>query len=144
MTMNDPADPGLDPSGADPDDPGSEPDELGLVEWVEVIFAPMIQRRVDLGRGKTWCARWWAHPEVAVRLDALRMAWYEMTAADSSGRTGAGCSAWWVNHVDPTLATVLDGDTGPMSGCRPDQHAGKPVPPLLTVSPRDASGDHHA
>ena len=33
-------------------------EKLGLAEWVEEIFAPMIQRRVDLGRGRTWCARW--------------------------------------------------------------------------------------
>ena len=64
----------------------------------------MIQRRVDLGRGRTWCARWWEHPEVAVRLDALRLAWYEMTApGEAGGDPGASYSAWWVNHVDPTL-----------------------------------------
>jgi Domain of unknown function (DUF4913) len=107
--------------------------KAGLVQWVEEIFAPMIQRRVDLGRGRTWCARWWDHHEVAVRLDALRLAWYELTApAEPGGDPGAGYSAWWVNHVDPTLMTLLDGDTGPMSGCRPDHHSASPVPVLRT------------
>jgi hypothetical protein len=106
--------------------------KLSLVAWVEEVFAPMVQRRVDIGRGRTWCARWWEHPEVAVRLDALRMAWYEMTAPGPDGDPGSGSSSWWVNHVDPTLATLLDGDTGPMSGCRPDNHSASPVPLLRT------------
>ena len=67
------------------DDSAAQPDKLGLAEWVEEIFTPMIQRRVDLGRGRTWCARWWDHPEVAVRLDALRLAWYDLTAPAESG-----------------------------------------------------------
>ena len=112
------------------------PPKLGLLEWVEEIFAPMIQRRVDLGRGQTWCARWWAHPEVAVRLDALRLAWYELSApAEPGGDPGASYSSWFVNHVDPTLHTLLNGDTGPMSGCRPDRHSDSPVPPLPTERP---------
>jgi hypothetical protein len=118
------------------EEPGDEQPKLGLLEWVEEIFCPMIQRRVDLGRGRTWCACWWAHPEVAVRLDALRLAWYELTApAELGGDPGAGYSSWWVNHVDPTLMTLLDGDTGPMSGCRPDHHSDSPVPPLRTERP---------
>jgi hypothetical protein len=108
-------------------------EKIGLVAWVEEIFAPMVQRRVDIGRGRTWCARWWEHPEVVVRLDALRLAWYELTApCEPDGDPGAGCSSWWVNHVDPTLMTLLDGDTGPMSGCRPDRHSASPVPVLRT------------
>ena len=120
-------------AAARPELSGSPGCKLGLVRWVEEIFAPMIQRRVDLGRGRTWCARWWDHHEVAVRLDALRLAWYELTApAEPGGEPGAGYSAWWVNHVDPTLMTLLDGDTGPMSGCRPDRHSASPVPVLRT------------
>jgi Domain of unknown function (DUF4913) len=111
----------------------AQPAKLGLAAWVEQIFAPMIERRVDLGRGRTWCARWWDHPEAAVRLDALRLAWYELTAPDQAGGDpGAGYSAWWINHVDPHLITLLDGDTGPMSGCRPDRHSASPVPVLRT------------
>jgi hypothetical protein len=108
-------------------------DKLDLVRWIEEVFAPMIQRRVDLGRGATWCARWWDHPEVVVRLDALRLAWYDLTAPDTpDGDPGAGYSSWWVNHVDPTLMTLLDADTGPMSGCRPGKHSDSPVPVLRT------------
>jgi hypothetical protein len=118
------------------------PPKMGLLEWVEEVFAPMIQRRVDLGRGQTWCARWWAHPEVAVRLDALRLAWYELSApAEPGGDPGASYSAWFVNHVDPTLHTLLNGDTGPMSGCRPDRHSDSPVPPLRTEHPPGKSDE---
>jgi hypothetical protein len=117
------------------DEPGVPP-KLGLLEWAEEIFCPMIQRRVDLGRGQTWCARWWLHPEVAVRLDALRLAWYELSApAEPGGDPGASYSSWFVNHVDPTLATLLNGDTGPMSGCRLDRHSESPVPALRTERP---------
>jgi hypothetical protein len=118
------------------------PPKLGLLEWVEEVFAPMIARRVDLGRGQTWCARWWSHPEVAVRLDALRLAWYELSApAEPGGDPGASYSSWFVNHVDPTLHTLLNGDTGPMSGCRPDRHSDSPVPPLRTERPPGRSDE---
>jgi hypothetical protein len=122
------------PEGGEPD--AEPPPKMGLLEWVEEIFAPMIQRRVELGRGLTWCARWWAHPEVAVRLNALRCAWYELSApAEPGGEPGAAYSSWFVNHVDPTLMTLLNGDTGPMSGCRPDRHSETPVPALKTERP---------
>jgi hypothetical protein len=115
------------------DKQAAEPARLDLAGWVEEIFAPMVARRVDLGRGRTWCARWWEHAEVAVRLDALRLAWYEMSApSETGGEPGSSYSSWWVNHVDPTLMTLLDGDTGPMSGCRPDRHSMTPVPALRT------------
>jgi Domain of unknown function (DUF4913) len=39
-----------------------QPDKPGLAAWVEEILASMIQRRVDLGRGRTWCGHWWEHP----------------------------------------------------------------------------------
>jgi hypothetical protein len=116
------------------------PEQLPLARWVEQVFAPMVERRVDLGRGLTWCARWWEHPEVVVRLDALRYAWYDLTAPETDeGPPGAGCSSWWVNHVDPTLATLLDADTGPMSGCRPGSHSSSPVPVLRTEPVRRRS-----
>jgi hypothetical protein len=108
--------------------------KLPLTRWVEEVFAPMVERRVDLGRGTTWCARWFDHPEVVVRLDALRLAWYDLTAPEGpDGDPGAGMSTWWVNHADPTLFTLLDADTGPMSGCRPDRHSAAPVAPLPTA-----------
>ncbi|MCL2586553.1 MAG: DUF4913 domain-containing protein [Streptosporangiales bacterium] len=141
-TAGDDCPPGDDPFAVGDDEAGAKPEpepsppKMGLREWVEQVFAPMVQRRVDLGRGRTWCGCWWAHPEVAVRLDALRLAWYELTApAEPGGDPGAGASAWWVNHVDPTLMTLLDADTGPMSGCRPGRHSDSPVPPLNTESP---------
>jgi hypothetical protein len=127
-----------DGDGPPPEDDGEPgpPPKMGLLEWVEEVFTPMIQRRVDLGRGQTWCARWWEHPEVAVRLNALRLAWYELSApAEPGGDPGAAYSSWFVNHVDPTLVTLLNGDTGPMSGCRPDRHSDTPVPSLRTVRP---------
>jgi hypothetical protein len=134
----------FDEPDAGPDESGgpAPPPKMGLLEWVEEVFAPMIQRRVDLGRGQTWCARWWAHPEVAVRLDALRLAWYELSApAEPGGDPGASYSSWFVNHVDPTLHTLLNGDTGPMSGCRPDRHSDSPVPPLRTERPPGRSDE---
>ena len=137
-------DPRDDGEPAEPPPPKTEPPppKMGLLEWVEEVFAPMIQRRVDLGRGQTWCARWWAHPEVAVRLDALRLAWYELSApAEPGGDPGASYSSWFINHVDPTLHTLLNGDTGPMSGCRPDRHSDSPVPPLRTERPPGRSDE---
>ena len=35
--------------------------------------------------------------------------------------------------------TLLDGDTGPMSGCRPDHHSASPVP-VLRIDPAPDRG----
>jgi hypothetical protein len=138
---DDPRDDGA-PGEPPPPEIEPAPPKMGLLEWVEEVFAPMIQRRVDLGRGQTWCARWWAHPEVAVRFDALRLAWYELSApSEPGGDPGASYSSWFVNHVDPTLHTLLNGDTGPMSGCRPDRHSDSPVPSLRTERPHGRSDE---
>lgn len=100
----------------------------GVEEWVEQWFAPCVAVRLTGdGRGLTWCARWWAHDAVAVRLHALWMAW-EAARRDSDT---AAMSSWWTRHADPHLRVILDGETGPMWQCSPTQH--HPVPALPTL-----------
>ncbi len=91
----------------------------GVEEWVEQWFAPCVAVRLTGdGRGLTWCAQWWAHDAVAVRLHALWMAW---EAARSDSDTAA-MSGWWTRHADPHLRNILDGETGPLWQCSPTHH----------------------
>lgn len=126
------------PEDATADEPADEaadeqavPEQMDVVQWVEEIFKPMIERKVT-ARGTTWCDRWTHHPEAVVRLDALRSAWYEMYAIGEDGRLAdpTGPSAFWIYHIDAHLHVLLDGETGPMAGCRPGSggHATTPVP----------------
>lgn len=126
-----PGDPAADEPADEVADEQAVPEQMDVVQWVEQIFKPMIERKVT-ARGTTWCDRWTHHPEVVVRLDALRSAWYEMYARGEDGRLAdpTGPSAFFVYHIDAHLHVLLDGETGPMAGCRPGPggHAATPVP----------------
>ncbi|QIS13933.1 DUF4913 domain-containing protein [Nocardia arthritidis] len=100
-----------------------QPRYPNVVDWVESWFAPAINRRLwgKPGQpGKRWCPRWWAHPEVVLRLNAL---WRSWEAAVAAGATDANAmSHWWLNHCEPHLRVVLDSEHGPMALCSQEQH----------------------
>ncbi|EME65045.1 hypothetical protein G352_10927 [Rhodococcus ruber BKS 20-38] len=86
-----------------------------VVEFVEGYFVPVIRRRIsDNDGGLSWDPRWWAYPEVVARLTALHQAWEEARTSDSM----SAMSAWWVQHLEPHLRVILDGDTGPMANAK--------------------------
>ncbi|HEY5841026.1 MAG TPA: DUF4913 domain-containing protein [Mycobacterium sp.] len=107
------------------DDAESPRDEFGsFVEFVEVLFAPTIARRLTAaGQGRTWCRQWWRHQEPASRLHALWRAW---EAARTRG--GTALSTWWLSDADAHLRLLLDGHTGPLYRCTPARH--QPTEPL--------------
>lgn len=114
-------------------DEQNAPQQMDVVQWVEQIFKPMVQRKV-YARGTTWCDQWTHHTEVVIRLDALRALWYELYARGEDGRLAdpTGPSSFWVHHLDLHLNVLLDSETGPMAGCHPgpNGHAATPVPPF--------------
>lgn len=113
-----------------------------LATWVERWFALSINRRF-WGKpghpGKRWCPRWWDHPEVVLRLNAL---WRSWEAAAAGGATDANTmNAWWINCCEPHLRVILDGEHGPMALCGQEQHID---PGGLTVEPVPAGWWTHS
>ncbi|MGW6735240.1 DUF4913 domain-containing protein [Streptomyces sp. NPDC055013] len=78
-----------------------------MTEW----FAPVIRRKID-GQTLTWCPRWWAHPEVLTRVNALWRAGEHLRLDPA-----LGMSMWFLHHSDPHLRQIMDGDTGPLAKC---------------------------
>ncbi|MFJ8195268.1 DUF4913 domain-containing protein [Streptomyces sp. NPDC096094] len=78
-----------------------------MTEWL----APVIRRKID-GQTLTWCPRWWAHPEVLTRVNALWRAWEHLRLDPA-----LGMSMWFLHHCDPHLRQIMDGDTGPLAKC---------------------------
>ncbi|UTT51262.1 DUF4913 domain-containing protein (plasmid) [Rhodococcus gordoniae] len=95
-----------------------EPKYANVIAWVNGFFLPVIRRRIsDNDGGLSWDARWWAYPEVVARLTALHQAWEEARASDSM----SAMSSWWIQHLEPHLKVILDGDTGPMANAKADR-----------------------
>jgi hypothetical protein len=94
--------------------------------WVHQWLAPSLSMHVTGdGRGRVFCPQWWDHDAVVVRLAALWEAW-EKAVVDKA------TSTWWVQHADPHLRAMCDGETGPMRRCTEHRH----VPTrTLTVLP---------
>ncbi|NCL75752.1 DUF4913 domain-containing protein [Rhodococcus sp. YH1] len=95
-----------------------QPKFKNVIEFVEGFFVPVIRRRIsDNDGGLSWDPRWWAYPEVVARLTALHQAWEEARASDSM----SAMSSWWIQHLEPHLRVILDGDTGPMANAKADR-----------------------
>lgn len=103
---------------SEPEQQKKEPKYQNVVEFVHGFFLPVIRRRIsDNDGGLSWDARWWAYPEVVARLTALHQAWEEARASDSM----SAMSSWWIQHLEPHLRVILDGDTGPMANAKSDR-----------------------
>lgn len=126
----DPDQPGADQPQPTDDEPAPKPLFDDLEPWVTEYFAPIIARR--LNKAVTWCPEWWRHAEVIARLRALWEAW---EAARLEG--GAEMSAWWYVQVDAHLAVIMDGNSGPLSLCSPEEHKGLVAPLMTRPAPAD-------
>ncbi|GAB2917880.1 hypothetical protein GCM10027047_14500 [Rhodococcus aerolatus] len=96
-----------------------------LGAWVEGQLAPSLSMHITGdGRGRVFCPQWWDHDAVVIRLAALWEAW-------ETAKTSRTMSTWWVQHADPHLKVLCDGETGPMRRCSEHRHV--PTRTLLTV-----------
>ena len=106
---------------------GKEPDTrfTDVAAWVQQWLAPSLSMHVQGdGRGTVFCPQWWDHDPVVVRLTALWEAWEKASAAKTQ-------STWWVQHADPHLKALCDGETGPMRRCGEHRHV--PTRSLHTI-----------
>jgi len=69
-----------------------------------------------------WCRQWWAHPEVALRLEAL---WEAYEGARAS-KDGGAFAAWWRLEADHHLPLLYSPAEGPFREC--DARAGTHTP----------------
>ena len=98
---------------------GAETPELPvfdrLEDWVEDFLRPLYER--DLRKlSKTWCPKWWLHPEAYMILDAMWRAWEYYRHIPGTG-LGVWISDYWLKFLP-----VLTEPDGPLHGCRPGQH----------------------
>ncbi|MGW4242945.1 DUF4913 domain-containing protein [Nocardia sp. NPDC004722] len=124
-----------DPTGNEPENDDTDSDVFpDLPSWVEKMWCPSIALNLSDGnRGRTWCAKWWKHPPVGVRLYAVWRAWEK---AVRSGDDHA-LSAWWTYDADPALRALSDGEVGPMHSCSPTQHRDVPRLPCDPIPADD-------
>lgn len=107
---------------------------LDVGDWVQEWCAPTIAVRLsggDTGRGLTWCAQWWTHQGVAIRLQALWQAWETARRSQDT----AAMSTRWTNHADPHLRTLLARQHGPQWRCSSTQHHPIPHLPVMPSPP---------
>lgn len=119
VVFSDPALYGEDTIGEGEGVPEIEPQYANVVEFVEQFFTQVIRRNMGLGAGaggNVWDPRWALYPEVAGRLKALWFAYEEARASDKA----SAMSNWWIQHLEPHIRVIFDGDTGPMSHAKPD------------------------
>jgi len=69
-----------------------------------------------------WCRQWWAHPEAALRLEAL---WEAYEGARAS-KDGGAFAAWWRTEADHHLPLLYSPGEGPFREC--DARAGTHTP----------------
>ena len=85
-------------------------------EFVERYLSLVYARQVKDRSDTVWCPQWWAHPEAAIRLDAVWRAWEYFRGVGL-----VGMSAWFLDHADPHMRRLFD-PRGPFRYC--SAHAG--------------------
>ncbi|MGW3485505.1 DUF4913 domain-containing protein [Rhodococcus indonesiensis] len=61
--------------------------------------------------------RWWACPKAVACLTALHQTLEEARVSDSA----SAMSAWGIQHLEPHLRVIPDGDTGPIANAKSDR-----------------------
>lgn len=118
-----------------------------FVDWLDDWFFPQYARRLASSNREgtyTFCAQWFRHREVAVRLAALWQAWEAARITPD----GSAMNGWWLMHADPTMRALSDAANGPMWRCTPQRHDQvatlpvEPVPPGYFPRPEDSEPVH--
>jgi len=119
ITDDDTTVPEPEPEAEQAEELGADP-QFGTVEkfvtgWVMPFYVRDTANAV-------WCRQWWAHPEAALRLEAL---WEAYEGARAS-KDGGAFAAWWRMEADHHLPLLYDSVEGPFREC--DARAGTHTP----------------
>ncbi|WP_416566106.1 DUF4913 domain-containing protein [Nocardia testacea] len=112
--------------------PPTPPRYSHFVDFAEDWLFPFITLRLAEAHREntyTWCAQWWAHRPVAVRIAHLHRAF----EATRRSRSGTAFSNLVLNHIDPHLRHILDAANGPLHRCTRTQHTSTPSLPFAPV-----------
>lgn len=123
------------PAAASPGPPAGDDEPKLYFETLPDFVSKFLVRayRRDISPKAAWCREWWRHPEAVCRLSSLWRSWEALRL-----EPGTGASVWWLNHADPHMAKLLDGN-GPFKGCTKDAHgANKIMDPLPLGDPPQA------
>ncbi|WP_051027275.1 DUF4913 domain-containing protein [Nocardia higoensis] len=96
--------------------------------FAEKWLLPLISVRLSHGQRDgtyTWCAHWWVHRPVSVRIAHLHSAF--------EASRGSAASSYVTGHVDAHLRTILDAAKGPLHRCTPTEHIPTPSLPFEPV-----------
>ncbi|MGW5922158.1 DUF4913 domain-containing protein [Nocardia fluminea] len=77
----------------------------------------------------TWCARWWDHRPVAVRIAHLHSAFEAMRRS----KAGSSLNTFFLSHLDPHVNLILDAANGPLHRCTRTHHQATPSLPFDRV-----------
>ncbi|WP_067837303.1 DUF4913 domain-containing protein [Nocardia lijiangensis] len=105
------------------------PEYSDFTEFVERWLLPFINVRLASANREntyTWCAQWWAHRGVAVRVAHLHSAF----EAQRRARTGNALSSYLLSHVDAHFKVILDAANGPLYRCTRTTHVSTPSLPF--------------
>lgn len=90
-------------------------------KWFNGWFRHAIAGRFD--NEHRWCAQWWRHNPVVLRVEEMWKAWESARLTDDP----AALSAWWTGHADPHWRAIT-AEAGPLHLCNPREHtAGSPL-----------------
>ncbi|NEW30731.1 DUF4913 domain-containing protein, partial [Nocardia cyriacigeorgica] len=89
------------------EEPEEEPQTRfeNVEEFVDEYVVQLYMREVSAQRSEDtyrWCPRWWDHPEVLARFEAL---WCAFEHLRNGGTTEQ--SEFWLYHFDPHMAQIL-------------------------------------
>ena len=89
------------------DDPRAHWRFTSGADWFTNWLSHIKAGRFD--RDTRWCAQWWRHDEVVIRLEELWKAWETARLSEDP----AALSSWWTAHLDAHWRT-LTAENGPL------------------------------
>lgn len=119
------------PPDVDEDDPRADWLYDSSYDWFE-SWLRHVKGGDRFSREQRWCAQWWRHDEVVIRIEELWKGWEAARLSEDP----AALSGWWVYHLDAHWRHIV-AEAGPLHLCTTQQHtqatqrslAAIPVPP---------------
>lgn len=117
-----------DATDAPADDPRADWRYQNSNDWFAGWFRPAMAGHFSSSH--RWCAQWWQHLPVALRIEELWTAWEAARLSEDP----SAMSGWRVHHADPQWRAITAED-GPLHQCTPTSHthtrplAAIPAPP---------------
>ncbi|WP_280336091.1 DUF4913 domain-containing protein [Nocardia wallacei] len=130
------------PEPVAPDEPEPPRRLYATVEdFVQQYVCELYRREVSeigLEGKRRWCPEWWRHGEARARFEALWMAFEALRHGET-----VEMSIFWLTHMGPTMAALLDPE-GPFKYCSVPKghHAGLVALPVVAAPENYSNSDY--